>query len=91
MQLKHTVTKLNHDITDILTKNKSDGLFEKINAESLLMSGRISDGVITNVGGNWNAVMGYANNDLIGHRYDEGFLIHPGQYVIKIYFVRLRV
>ncbi len=77
MQLKHTVTKLNHDITDILTKNKSDDLFENINAESLLMSGRISDGVITNIGGNWSGVLGYSKDDLIGHRYNEGFLIHP--------------
>ncbi len=77
VHLKRTISKLNNQIAELLTKNKSDGLFEKINANTLLMNGRISDGVITNVSGNWKSVLGYKNNDLIGHCYDEEFLIHP--------------
>ena len=54
-------------------------LFNRIMADSLLISGRVSDGIITQIDGKWRGLMGYDSNQLIGMRYDRGDLIHPDE------------
>ena len=54
-------------------------LFNRIMADSLLIAGRVSDGIITQVEGKWLELMGYAEKQLIGMRYDREDLIHPDE------------
>jgi PAS domain S-box-containing protein len=54
-------------------------LFNKIMADSLLIAGRVSDGIITQVEGRWSEIMGYSANQLTGLRYDREDLIHPDE------------
>ena len=44
------------------------------------MSGRISDGMITEISGDWKKHMGYSDSDLVGNRYDREELIHPDEF-----------
>ena len=48
---------------NIVPKND---LFNRIMADSLLLAGRISDGIITQIDGKWNELMGYDTELLIG-------------------------
>ncbi len=64
------------------TKNKSikkhqGGVFDKLTTDTLYISGRMSDGVITDLDGKWESVMGYKPSELKGTRYDGESLIHP--------------
>ena len=54
-------------------------LFNKIMADSLLIAGRVSDGIITQVDGKWSEIMGYTSDQLTGLRYDREDLIHPDE------------
>ena len=64
------------------TKNKSikkhqGGVFDKLTTDTLYISGRMSDGIITDLDGKWEGVMGYKPSELKGTRYDGESLIHP--------------
>ena len=78
--LKNEIAQLKQNLTRIQSSKGKGDIIEKVNAESLFISGRISDGVITNVQGDWQKHMGYANEDLVGHRYDREDLIHPDEF-----------
>jgi PAS domain S-box-containing protein len=54
-------------------------LFNKIMADSLLIAGRVSDGIITQVDGKWSEIMGYSSDQLTGLSYDREDLIHPDE------------
>ena len=78
--LKNEIAQLKQNLTRIQSSKGKGDIIEKVNAESLFISGRISDGVITNVQGDWQKHMGYADEDLVGHRYDREDLIHPDEF-----------
>ena len=64
------------------TKNKSlkkpqGGVFDRLTTDTLYISGRMSDGIITDLDGKWESVMGYKPSELKGRRYDGEDLIHP--------------
>ncbi len=65
-------TKENNKISE--PKGK---LFDRVISDSLYISGRISDGVITDIDGNWQQLMGYLDVELEGRSYDSEDLIHP--------------
>ena len=48
-------------------------------ADSLLICGRVSDGIITEVDGKWSEILGYDDNQLEGCRYDQEEWIHPDE------------
>ena len=48
-------------------------------SDSLLIAGRVSDGIITQVDGKWSEIMGYDSDQLTGLRYDREDLIHPNE------------
>ena len=54
-------------------------LYNRIMADSLLIEGRVSDGIITQIEGNWLELMGYRKEQLIGLRYDREDLIHSDE------------
>ena len=58
-------------------KNDTGTVFDKIIAETLYLSGKVSDGVILETHGDWEKLMGYKKNQLIGMSYDKNDLIHP--------------
>jgi len=53
------------------------GVFDKVFADSLYISGRVSDGVIVELDGRWESVMGYKKEQLAEKPYDNKDLIHP--------------
>ena len=53
------------------------GVFDRVTADTLYISGRMSDGIITDLDGKWEDVMGYKHSQLKGLRYDGEDLIHP--------------
>ena len=53
------------------------GVFDKVFADSLYISGRVSDGVIVDLDGKWESVMGYKKEQLAEKQYDSKDLIHP--------------
>jgi len=73
-RIKHLKNKKNENIVI-----PEGDLFNRILADSLLISGRISDGIITQIDGRWDEVMGYTSDQLIGQRYDRDDLIHPDE------------
>lgn len=79
VQLKNAINKLNGEIEKINSTKNKDDLIERINARSLFLAGRLSDGTITEVSGNWKKTLGYKEQDLLGHRYNEDF-IHPDEF-----------
>ena len=52
-------------------------MFDRVTADTLYISGRMSDGVITDLDGKWEEVMGYKHSELKGLKYDGENLIHP--------------
>ena len=65
-----------------VTKNTSeisnrDKVFDRIASDTLYISGRLSDGIITDLDGKWETVMGYKYSELKGTPYDGENLIHP--------------
>ena len=71
VRLKKQVSDLKLKLNQ--TKNDDD-LISRLNSRSLVLKGRVSDGVITNIEGDWYNIMGYHKSDLVGHSYDEGFI-----------------
>jgi len=76
IRLKNKILKLNAKIHTLNLEKTKDDLFERINSRSLILVGRLSDGMITEASGNWYESMGYLESDLINHKYEAGF-IHP--------------
>ena len=66
-------------IVELKTPSQKDNLLDKIVADSLLICGRVTDGIITEVDGKWKDILGYDDNQLVGHRYDRADLIHPDE------------
>tara|TARA_B100001142_G_C14307263_1_gene645276 strand:+ start:478 stop:1179 length:702 start_codon:yes stop_codon:yes gene_type:complete len=56
---------------------RSESVFDRISADTLYISGRLSDGIITDLDGRWEEVMGYKYSELKGKGYDRESLIHP--------------
>ena len=54
--------------------NEDNDLISKLNSKSLVLKGRVTDGMITDVGGDWYGLLGYHKTDLVNHTYDEGFI-----------------
>jgi len=71
VRLKKQVSDLKLKLNQ--TKNDDD-LISRLNSRSLVLKGRVSDGVITDIEGDWYNIMGYHKLDLVGHSYDEGFI-----------------
>ena len=63
--------------------DSDDDLISKLNSRSLVLKGRVSDGVITDIGGDWYNILGYHKSDLVGHSYDEGFIHEQDSLQIK--------
>ena len=77
--LKDRVVSLESKITKFRPHVKKDSLFNRIMADSLFISGRVSDGIITDLDGKWKEVMGYTKSQLKGLRYDRADFIHPDE------------
>ena len=77
--LKDRVVSLESKITKFRSPVKKDSLFDRIMADSLFISGRVSDGIITDLDGKWKEVMGYSKSQLKGLRYDREDFIHPDE------------
>lgn len=80
VNLKNEIAQLRQDVSNLRSSHGKNDIIEKVNAESLFMSGRISDGMITEISGDWYKHMGYSDSDLVGHRYDREDLIHPDEF-----------
>ena len=77
--LKQEVESLKAETTQLKTPSTKGNLLDKIVADSLLICGRVSDGIITEVDGKWKGILGYEDNQLVGHRYDREEWIHPDE------------
>lgn len=75
--LKQEVESLRAETVQLKTPSSRGNLLDKIVADSLLICGRVSDGIITEVDGKWPEILGYDKNELVGHRYDREEWIHP--------------
>ena len=82
VRLKKEIATLKLESSKINT-NSNDDLLSKLNSRSLVLKGRVSDGVITNIGGDWYNILGYHKSDLVGHSYDEGFIHKEDSLQIK--------
>ena len=81
--LKQQIKKLNLEIETLKTPGKNDDVIgkwdyvvENLEEDTLFMSGRISDGVITDVNGKWDEILGYEGSQLLGLKYDRKDLMH---------------
>ena len=81
--LKQQIKKLNLEIEILKTPGKNDDVIgkwdnvvENLEEDTLFMSGRISDGVITDVNGKWGEILGYEGSQLLGLKYDRKDLMH---------------
>jgi PAS domain-containing protein len=79
VSLKQELESLKAEIVKLKTPSLKDSLLDKIVADSLLICGRVTDGIITEVDGKWKDILGYDDNQLVGHRYDRADLIHPDE------------
>ena len=77
--LKKQLKKLQKQIDKKRISRSSDRLFDKIISDTLYISGRVSDGVITELDGKWELIMGYKKSQLKGLRFDHSDLIHPDE------------
>jgi hypothetical protein len=82
VRLKKEIATLKLESSKINT-DSNDDLLSKLNSRSLVLKGRVSDGVITNIGGDWYNILGYHKSDLVGHSYDEGFIHKEDSLQIK--------
>ena len=82
VRLKKEIATLKLESSKINT-DSNDDLLSKLNSRSLVLKGRVSDGVITDIGGDWYKILGYHKSDLIGHSYDEGFIHKEDSLQIK--------
>jgi len=74
LRLKDELLKIKENKKIAKPKGK---LFDRLISDSLYISGRVSDGIITDLDGKWEKVMGYLNSELEGRSYDSEDLIHP--------------
>ena len=79
VSLKQELESLRAEIVQLKAPSQKDNLLDKIVADSLLICGRVTDGIITEVDGKWKDILGYDDNQLVGHRYDRADLIHPDE------------
>ena len=79
VSLKRELESLRTEIVQLKAPSQKDNLLDKIVADSLLICGRVTDGIITEVGGKWKGILGYDDDQLVGHRYDRADLIHPDE------------
>ena len=79
VSLKRELESLKAEIVELKTPSPKDNLLDKIVADSLLICGRVTDGIITDVDGKWKEILGYDDDQLVGHRYDRADLIHPDE------------
>ena len=79
VSLKRELKSLKAKIVELKTPSPKDNLLDKIVADSLLICGRVTDGIITDVDGKWKEILGYDDDQLVGHRYDRADLIHPDE------------
>lgn len=77
--LKNEIDSLKSEVSRLKTPSTKGDFIDRIISDSLLICGRISDGVITEVGGNWKDVLGYDDAQLVNRRYDREELIHPDE------------
>ena len=82
VRLKKEVATLKLESNKTST-DSNDDLLSKLNSLSLVLKGRVSDGVITDIGGDWYNILGYHKSDLVGHSYDEGFIHEEDSLQIK--------
>ena len=82
VRLKKEIATLKLESSKINT-DSNDDLLSKLNSRSLVLKGRVSDGVITDIGGDWYNILGYHKSDLVGHSYDEGFIHKEDSLQIK--------
>ena len=81
--LKHQIKELNLEIEVLKTPGKNDDVIgkwdnvvENLEEDNLFMSGRVSDGIITDINGNWHDIVGYDGSQLLGLKYDRKDLMH---------------
>ena len=74
VKLKNKIRELQMEMGQLRANKTEDDLFKRINARTLILIGRLSDGVITEIGGKWYETMGYKESELVNHSYEEGFL-----------------
>ena len=79
VSLKRELESLRTEIVQLKAPSQKDNLLDKIVADSLLICGRVTDGIITEVDGKWKDILGYDDDQLVGHRYDRADLIHPDE------------
>ena len=80
--LKNQVANLKTELQ--MSKSKgNDDLISKINSKSLVLKGRVTDGMITEIGGDWHGLLGYKESDLVNHKYDEGFIHEEDAFKIQ--------
>tara|TARA_B100000575_G_scaffold282360_1_gene273946 strand:+ start:475 stop:1176 length:702 start_codon:yes stop_codon:yes gene_type:complete len=77
ISLKDELVGLKEKIKNKPLKEPQGGVFDRLATDTLYISGRMSDGVITDLDGKWENVMGYKISELKGKRYDGEDLIHP--------------
>jgi len=75
LRLKEELKSLKEN--QLFERNNTETVFDKIIAETLYLSGKVSDGVILETYGDWEKLMGYEQEQLIGMSYDKNDLIHP--------------
>ena len=77
ISLKDELHRLKQKNNNNRSRGTRGGVFDRITADTLYISGRMSDGIITDLDGKWEDVMGYKPSELKGLRYDGEDLIHP--------------
>ena len=77
ISLKDELVGLKEKIKNKPLKKPQGGVFDRLATDTLYISGRMSDGIITDLDGKWENVMGYKPSELKGTRYDGEDLIHP--------------
>ena len=77
--LKQENESLRAEVVQVKTSPNSGSLLDKIVADSLLICGRVSDGIITQADGRCEEILGYDADQLVGCRYDEEEWIHPDE------------
>tara|TARA_B100000963_G_scaffold265056_1_gene233258 strand:+ start:234 stop:935 length:702 start_codon:yes stop_codon:yes gene_type:complete len=77
ISLKDELAGLKEKIKNKPLKESQGGVFDRLATDTLYISGRMSDGIITDLDGKWENVMGYKTSELKGTRYDGEDLIHP--------------
>jgi len=77
--LKQEIESLRDENSQLKTPSSKGDLLDRIVADSLLICGRVTDGIITEVDGKWKEILGYEDDQLVGHRYDREDLIHPDE------------